>query len=468
MASLLKYIDLFKNAPTDDLARAALPAAREELLPPPAPRIKLSSGEEITPFDTKLGERNEALEGDSPTAAGSAAEISRVSGLGMSPGQPIGGGGIGGWMNRHPLLSQLGIGLAGAGIGRLLGGASGGTKFFEGYGGEMIQGIHQQQQEALARRQQAWEDAYKEVGQLPATVYDDPRFKELADAANALRADLGAGKTDNEKSIAAFLMAKSKYRKDLEMAQAEQEYAMQKQIEDRKAQDALARNEQVAQSKYQILQQEAQTPGAFPPDVVAEARNFIAQHEQVKRSQELAAQRTQAEETRWKTQQGWHDEQTARENTRLGLERQRLELAQGAAGQKGQAAGIKGAVSAIDRDIRMRLKTRASEAAKAAAASLDPNPQPFDINAAKAEAILANEASIVAATGLALSPPDYVSRTPHWKARIMGQEVPLPFDPRGPGRVKLLSFALDRMYQAGSTPEQPELSLSGAYSPENF
>lgn len=427
MASLLQFIDLFNQAQEKNpLASTALPAARDELIPPPPPKkISLSSGEDIAPFDPKFGEEKpEALSGPSPTEKGK----------GLLDWGALGGG-----------LAQA----AGLGLTRLIGG----EEVAEGYGKRVLQDIQQRQAEGLRRRQSAWEDAYKQVGELPSSIYNDERFKELSDAANAIRKDLADGKIDNEKSLGAFLTAKSKYQRDIEQASAQQEYEKQKAVEDQKQKDELQRHQQAAIRAREIVS----NPEIYPPEVVQQAQSEIAMYDQALNAQKLRESQAESEKLHWAAQEEASRASAGRAEEGLNLQRQRLGLSQQNAGHAAAAKAIGNSARAVDRDIQGRLRIAAQQAAK----SLDPTG--FDYDSAYKEALKANHQSIRQATGLQVIMPEGNDVTEAPVAIIMGQQVPLNFDPSSPeGSLQLLKMAYDAMQSYGNQ----DLTLSGAFGEE--
>jgi hypothetical protein len=180
------------------------------------------------------------------------------SGLtGMSPGQPTGGSIP---SNFKKDLLAAGLGLVGAGVAKAFGGDAG--KFMEGYAAPTVEGMQQRQQMENQRSQKVWADQWEQVQQLPAEVMNDPKFQELRDAAQAMAKDMEGGNVANPKTAANFMMARAKFKDDLEGIQ--QKLAIGREIE----KTNLLSEAQHAQNLKKI--QEAITTLNAPPGQVPE------------------------------------------------------------------------------------------------------------------------------------------------------------------------------------------------------
>jgi hypothetical protein len=82
--------------------------------------------------------------------------------------------------------------------------------------GGHVERFKKEQVDALARRHDMWDTAFKDSQSLPAELLVDPKFAGLAQAKAALDKDMQDGKVDNEKNVSTFLTELARNRKDLD------------------------------------------------------------------------------------------------------------------------------------------------------------------------------------------------------------------------------------------------------------
>lgn len=94
-----------------------------------------------------------------------------------------------------------------------------------------LEDLRASQLSQLKRRQDMWDDTWKQSQALPSDILTDPRFAGLAQAKAALDKDLQDGKIDNEKNVSVFLTEMARSKKDLEelMLQTETERELEKE-----------------------------------------------------------------------------------------------------------------------------------------------------------------------------------------------------------------------------------------------
>lgn len=93
------------------------------------------------------------------------------------------------------------------------------------------QQLQSQQMEALERRHAAFDDAYNTVKNLPADVFSDPRFADLAKAANDIRASADKGQVDNQKAISNLVTQAALHKRELDQLGLQSKISDQLQLE---------------------------------------------------------------------------------------------------------------------------------------------------------------------------------------------------------------------------------------------
>lgn len=275
--SLLTLSSLFTQAAKgDELARAAMPAAKEEFMPPPMPD---GSTAYVEPPVTVTAEESQLPAGTQASGG------ERESGLGSflkSQGM------------QDTLKAGLG-GLLGAGIGSLIGKPNSGAFGFASGVGTTMKDIADRRAEQEKRRQVAWSSAYEDARSLPQEVYTAPNMQELVAAQQALMKDLADGKIDNEKTLSNWLLTKQKYAGDIEDLKVKSELQRKLKIQGETEQAELMRKEQEAVRYREIAADPSQ-----PEALRQQAEAMVAQYDQAKnelklKQEQAAAQKAQQE-----------------------------------------------------------------------------------------------------------------------------------------------------------------------------
>lgn len=111
-----------------------------------------------------------------------------------------------------------------------------------------------EQMEMMRRRQKVWDTQYQEAQNLPSSVYSDPKYANLAAAAQAFMKDMKDGKLDNEKTYTTFMQQKALFEKDIqsELRNEETQLEIERLSQVREAEDEL--NQADMAKQLQILQ----------------------------------------------------------------------------------------------------------------------------------------------------------------------------------------------------------------------
>jgi hypothetical protein len=111
------------------------------------------------------------------------------------------------------------VGLLGAGVAKAFGGGDAAGQFMTGYAAPTVEGMQEKQRMENTRSQKVWADQWEQVQSLPAEVMQDPKFQELRDAAMAMSQDMQKGNVANPKTAANFMMARAKFKDELDNLQ---------------------------------------------------------------------------------------------------------------------------------------------------------------------------------------------------------------------------------------------------------
>lgn len=348
--NLLMLSKLLSQAPAGDpLAKAALPAARDEFITPPPISGLQGSKLEFEPSGPASG-----VSFDAPSIEPSGSMPPEGQNTQMSGGNSEDRGSF--WNNDKAIDTlKLGLGgLLGAGIGKLTG--LGGGNVAAGALNAGLRDIQTKQAVQMKREQAAWEDAYNQAKSLPADVYTNPELQELLQAQQALMKDLADGKVNNPRSVSDFLVAKAKYSKDLDAIALEKKITEEKTVRDRLAEAELMRSEQQAIRYREMLQ-----PGSMAsPAEIEEANAFLAEHDKAKREFEYRKQQDMEENKD-------RDEQLQLQQRRLGIDarqvsaqeaynKERLASAERIARTRAGLANMAGLQRQIQQDINNRIQ----------------------------------------------------------------------------------------------------------------
>jgi len=468
--SLLNYVKLLKDAQAGNpIARAALPAAREEAFPsnesmeinpppgeplpakpmlPEGPAMLPGMEDPNKPMSVDRGVAQQTLPSARPTGPQSATALHAP----MSPGQPVGGGGFRGFLGSHPEIGE-GIGnlvghLAGAGLAKAFGGENAVDQWSQGFGETAISGMQARQLDDMRRRQKVWEDAYNQAQQIPQEALMDPQFAELAQAHQALMKDLKDNRIDNQDNVGNFMVMMSKYKDDLSRIGAEKEAQIRRDIEMKDMQQKALVNDQLAQQYRRIVDEAAKgNPAGYPPEVIQNAQQKVFELDMSRKEYEMKMQQWDEERKHRQFTENATTQELGMRGRSLGLQERRL----------GQVDQQKGAAS-LSSSLTGQLRQRLSQGLEAWKGGLDQS-TPFNPEAETDAFIAANKDTIVANTGMQILMPgiDQVARP---TVLIGGKQLPLDVAPNTPPE-EIKRRALRMAFQAIQA--QGQLGLYSAY-----
>jgi hypothetical protein len=392
--------------------------------------VTLSSGKEITPFDTGM---TQGYESELP-------EINAIPEQGISkleaPAEEEGPK-----RDWGTALDKIAVGLADVGS------ALGSGQRPQGGGYEMsLSRLQADQQQQLSRRQRAWEDAYNSATSLDGELLQQEGMEELAQAHAAILKDLEDGKIDNEKTLSNFLTAKSKYSREIEQYGVDKQYRMQKETEDRAMQDDFARRAQMLTRFKEITA----NPEAFPPGEVEQAQQALSQLPELVETEYGTVPMTPPEKMKYMqwtaeraTDQSRHEATLAQGNQRLSLMAAGQADDRAAQQSREQYYDRQGVEGSIANSLNKRYQAHAST-------GLPMTPQ--DRQRFKDEALEENASAIEKAVGLevrqgGVGDPQiqFGDERPQpldpnqWVAVVNGQEWQLDYDPTTQaGKLRLL------------------------------
>lgn len=349
MPSLLDLTNLFNSATQGDpLAKAAMPAAQNEFLPPPpitpTPKADSFGGFEFTAPD---------ISAQPPQAAGPVQAAPEQQGRLLD--DPI---------FRDSIKVGL-SGLLGAGLGKMTG--LGGGNVAAGAIQASVKDLQQKQQLALQREQRAWEDAYEEAKSLPSEIYNRPELEELLKAQQELMNDLRQGKVNNSKSLSNFLMAKSKYSREIDDIKLTAEIERQKVIQEKLKEAELQRNDQVAIRYRNVLVDPMATPAEKQ-----QAEAFLAEHDKVKNDIEWRKQMADREANQFNERMDIERKQLEQGDRRLNVEQKNLEARLRSNEEIARLRGQNQRSASLQREIQNDIRNRL-HAAQASGETADIN-----------------------------------------------------------------------------------------------
>lgn len=396
---------------------------------PPAPAQPMGS-----PVATELSPESLA-KAESSTPSSAPTGSMGLTSVGMPTNQ-------GSQMGRQALGHTVGV-LLGSGLARLLSGKKAGSDFARGYGGVALPDLQRKQQEESARTQKIWSDQWEQAQQLPSEVLTDPKFAELRDAVMAMQKDMETGNVANTKTAGNFMMARAKFKDELDKIQAR--LAVDKEVE-RANLLSEAQHADNMKKMREALNMVEDTTGMVKPEEKMAAAAFLAN--QV-RPREVVDPKTGQTVTRYLTEEqynAWNFKLQEADRQRKALEFDERKLKSDEEYRRGALANERRGLDIREQEVQQRQGTldsrRAGVAAlgaveaavnnRVAAMENDPNLAALPAGQRKAVAFQKVLGDSVMQRQLLEAAGVQYGKTPDGRPAILLNGRVIPFDPRNP------------------------------------